>query len=287
MKATLSHAIETFEPRLGSSMERAANLLKVGAKISRVRLTRHHPSRSKRRRARLPSFAMMRVVLSASADARALTVSPSSRRATRGLVRSSVASVCAFRTNRRLSRPYAPSAFRARLPPVRASDSYADETDDALEVFGFSEAWEVEMVRFWRDWNASEARHRVRDLDIKWLVALGRTDRAFARPEIVAEGARKLASLLPDANVPNMLQREPKIVDLNFVRASRSIMELQEVLCDVDKCTDVTPVLERHPRLLMCEDVRGEVEAAKARLHELAPACDAAKAVNEYPELSA
>ena len=270
-------------------MERAANLLKVGAKISRVRLTRHHPSRSKRRRARLPTFAMMRVVLSASADARALTVSPSSRRATRGSSRSLERRVRLRFSNEQasLAPVRAPPRFRARLPPVRASDSYADETDDALEVFGFSEAWEVEMVRFWRDWNASEARHRVRDLDIKWLVALGRTDRAFARPEIVAEGARKLASLLPDANVPNMLQREPKIVDLNFVRASRSIMELQEVLCDVDKCTDVTPVLERHPRLLMCEDVRGEVEAAKARLHELAPACDAAKAVNEYPELSA
>ena len=129
-------------------MERAANLLKVGAKISRVRLTRHHPSRSKRRRARLPSFAMMRVVLSASADARALTVSPSSRRATRGSSRSLERRVRLRFSNEQasLAPVRAPPRFRARLPPVRASDSYADETDDALEVFGFSEAWEVEML---------------------------------------------------------------------------------------------------------------------------------------------
>ena len=143
------------------------------------------------------------------------------------------------------------------------------------------------MVRFWRDWNDASERHRVRDLDIKWLVALGRTDDSFSRVDVVEAGARKLATLLPDANVPNMFQREPAIIHFNFVRASQSILELQEVLCDVDKCTDVTPVLERHPRLLLCEDVRAEVDAAKARLQELAPKCDATKAVNEYPELSA
>ena len=154
-------------------------------------------------------------------------------------------------------------------------------------MFGFTEQWEVDMVRFWRDWNDATERHRVRELDIKWLVALGRTDDSFSRVDVVSAGARKLATLLPDANVPNMFQREPAIIHFNFVRASQSILELQEVLCDVDKCTDVTPVLERHPRLLLCEDVRAEVEAAKARLHELAPKCDAAKAVNEYPELSA
>ena len=49
-----------------------------------------------------------------------------------------------------------------------------------------------------------------------------------------------------------MFQREPEMVHLNFVRASQSILELQEVLCDVDKCTDVTPVIERHPKLLLC-----------------------------------
>lgn len=82
-----------------------------------------------------------------------------------------------------------------------------------------------------------------------------------------------------------MFQREPEMVHLNFVRASQSILELQEVLCDVDKCTDVTPVIERHPKLLLCEDVRAEVAAATEKLRSLAPCCDAAKAVSEYPEL--
>ena len=169
----------------------------------------------------------------------------------------------------------------------RVRGARGSHPDDELEVFGFTEQWEVDMVRFWRDWNDATERHRVRELDIKWLVALGRTDDSFSRVDVVSAGARKLATLLPDANVPNMFQREPAIIHFNFVRASQSILELQEVLCDVDKCTDVTPVLERHPRLLLCEDVRAEVEAAKARLHELAPMCDATKAVNEYPELSA
>ena len=69
------------------------------------------------------------------------------------------------------------------------------------------------------------------------------------------------------------------------MRASQSILELQEVLCDVDKCTDVTPVIERHPKLLLCDDVRAEVAAATEKLRRLAPCCDAAKAVSEYPEL--
>ena len=108
------------------------------------------------------------------------------------------------------------------------------------------------MVRFWRDWNvvaAAEARdrHRVREADIKHLVRLGRVEKAFASPDLLASAAKKLASLLPDAHVPNMLQREPAVLHLNFVRASQSILELQEVLCDVDKCTDVTPVIDATP----------------------------------------
>ena len=54
------------------------------------------------------------------------------------------------------------------------------------------------MVRFWRDWNDATERHRVRELDIKWLVALGRTDDSFSRVDVVSAGARKLATLLPD-----------------------------------------------------------------------------------------
>ena len=146
------------------------------------------------------------------------------------------------------------------------------------------------MVRFWRDWNVvataeERDRHRVRENDIKHLVKLGRIEKAFASPDLLASAAKKLTSLLPDAHVPNMLQREPEIMHLNFVRASQSILELQEVLCDVDKCTDVTPIIERHPKLLLCDDVRAEVASATERLRRLAPCCDASKAVSEYPEL--
>ena len=39
------------------------------------------------------------------------------------------------------------------------------------------------------------------------------------------------------------------------------------------------------PRLLLCDDIKAEVDAAKSRLRELAPECDAQLAVSEYPEL--
>ena len=174
-----------------------------------------------------------------------------------------------------------------------------DVCEDDDDYMGFSEEWEVEMVRFWRCWNmllntntggAREGRnnnntHTVRESDIARLVRLGRTDEAFARVDLVAAGAKKLSTLLPDAHVPNMLQREPEIVDLNFVRASQSILELQTVLCSSDHCSDVTAILERCPRLLLCDDIKAEVDAAKSRLQELAPECDAQLAVSEYPEL--
>ena len=181
---------------------------------------------------------------------------------------------------------------RDRRPVVpRAIMDDASDAQDLEEMcdtdLGFCELWENEMVAFWRSWNdmAETERHKVRDVDIRWLVKLGRVDEQFTKPDVVFNNARKLSALLPDANVPNMLQREPEVLNLNFVRASQSILELQSVLCSSDHCSDVTPVLERHPRLLLCEDVVAEVDAAKARLQELAPSCDAGKAISEYPEL--
>lgn len=163
-----------------------------------------------------------------------------------------------------------------------------DREEEAQSYMGFSEDWEVEMVRFWRRWNQESphgSRHTVREPDIQRLVCLGRTDAAFTRADAVAAGARKISTLLPDAHVPNMLQREPGIVDLNFARASQSILELQTVLCSSDHCSDVTGILERYPRLLLSDDVRAEVDAAKSKLQALAPECDAQLAVSEYPEL--
>jgi hypothetical protein len=120
-------------------------------------------------------------------------------------------------------------------------DVRAEEQEE--DYMGFSEAWEVEMVRFWRCWNLQTVEHPVRETDIQRLVRLGRTKAAFGSADAVAAGARKLATLLPDAHIPNMLQREPAIVDLNFARASQSILQLQTVLCSSDHCSDVTAIL--------------------------------------------
>ena len=51
------------------------------------------------------------------------------------------------------------------------------------------------------------------------LSKLGRVDEQFTKPDVVFNNAKKLSALLPDANVPNMLQREPDVLNLNFVRA--------------------------------------------------------------------
>ena len=176
------------------------------------------------------------------------------------------------------------SVTRAIMDDMSDTKDLGEMCDTDL---GFCELWENEMVAFWRSWNdmAETERHKVRDVDIRWLVKLGRVDEKFSKPDLVFNNAKKLSTLLPDANVPNMLQREPNVLNINFVRASQSILELQSVLCSSDRCQDVTPVIERHPRLLLCEDVVAEVDSAKARLQELAPSCDASKAISEYPEL--
>lgn len=175
---------------------------------------------------------------------------------------------------------------RREQEAAAAADDEPGENEGEEDFMGFIEDWELEMVRFWRGWNGEWCQaHPVRDSDIKRLVQMGRTDAAFSRPDIVAAGAKKISSLLPDAHVPNMLQRQPDIVHLNFARASQSILELQSVLCSADHCSDVTGIMERYPKLLLCDNVEAEVEWAKARLQELAPECDAALAVKEYPEL--
>ena len=189
-----------------------------------------------------------------------------------------------------------PKSFRFRVAKSREkriflratfSDAHPSPYED-LDVFGFSEEWEVAMVRFWRAWNVtavSQHRHKVREADIADLVKLGRTESFFANPETVHAASGKLASLLPDAHVPNMFAREPGLIHLNFAKAATQILTLQQVLCDAEKCTDVTGVLERHPKLLLCADVKREVELAVLKLQKLAPDCDANKAVSEYPEL--
>ena len=195
-----------------------------------------------------------------------------------------------FRCEKSKKRSPRPLFTDRRVSLAASTSSTPASPEDDLDVFGFSEEWEVQMVAFWRDWNQTvveqeRTRHKIRENDIKNLVELGRVEESFAHVETVYASTQKLSSLLPDAHVPNMFQREPNLIHMNFAKASQSILTLQEVLCSNDRCNDVTPVLERHPKLLLCSDVLEEVDLAVKKLKEIAPDCDARKAVSEYPEL--
>ena len=63
------------------------------------------------------------------------------------------------------------------------------------------------------------------------------------------------------------------------------MLELQDVLCDIDQCADVTALIERHPKLLLVDDIHAHVERAVKKLAALDPRCDARAVVREFPEL--
>ena len=62
------------------------------------------------------------------------------------------------------------------------------------------------------------------------------------------------------------------------------MLELQDVLCSSDMCRDVTGLVERHPTLLLVDDIHAHIERAVAKLASLEPRCSAA-ASHEFPEL--
>ena len=113
-----------------------------------------------------------------------------------------------------------------------------------------------------------ESRPKQKKCCSRFFVNLGRNRKYdfFAKIEVLVPGMKKLNTLLPDANVPNMLQREPEILSLDFVRASQRILQMQELLCSADQCYEVTGILERCPRLLLCDDIPSQVVGIRNRL---------------------
>ena len=103
-------------------------------------------------------------------------------------------------------------------------------------------------------------------------------------PAIAIAGDR-LRQLLPDIDVCAVFERDPSAIRVEFVSASKRVLELQDVLCSSDMCRDVTGLIERHPTLLLVDDIHAHIERAVEKLASLEPRCDARAVVNEFPEL--
>jgi len=173
-----------------------------------------------------------------------------------------------------------PSACRASAR--RRDEAKAQNALDAAvgaDALGYTEPWAVELVTFWREY--AGARDRV----VRALVEVGETHREMRDPAQIAIAGDRLRRLLPDIDVCAVFERDPGVLKIEFVAASKRVLELQDVLCSSDMCRDVTGLIERHPQLLLVDDIHAHIERAVAKLASLEPNCDARAVVDEFPEL--
>ncbi|OUS43544.1 hypothetical protein BE221DRAFT_80166 [Ostreococcus tauri] len=168
----------------------------------------------------------------------------------------------------------------SRVPRARASASRApDARTEETTYLGFDDVKERELVTFWREY--AEANDRT----TKALVERARGREELGDPVAIARAGDLLRALLPDIDVCSVFEREPGAVRLEFRDASKRVLALQDVLCSSDLCRDVTSLVERHPTLLLVDDIEAHIERAVAKLASLEPRCDARSIVSEFPEL--
>lgn len=161
-----------------------------------------------------------------------------------------------------------------------AGTSSDDEGDDCEAHLGHARGtWERELVEFWRDYASA------RDRTIRALISVAEKEPAMRDPTAIAIAGDRLRQLLPDIDVCAVFERDPLAIRVEFVSASKRVLELQDVLCSSDMCRDVTGLIERHPTLLLVDDIHAHIERAVEKLASLEPRCDARAVVNEFPEL--
>ena len=132
------------------------------------------------------------------------------------------------------------------------------------------------------------------------MMKLSKTHAKLRDAALVARIDRKVRALLPGVHVLNVLQRCPTILErLDFSKASRRILEIQDVLCSEEMCHDVVDIVEKTPDLLLCESVYEEREKTIEKLNRMCnrtdtyeggaiakgKTIDAERTVAEYPEL--
>jgi len=148
-----------------------------------------------------------------------------------------------------------------------------------VDYLGYDEPWQRELVMFWREYASA------RDRTVRALVDVAETRAEMRDPVAISRAGDRLRRLLPDIDVCAVFERDPGVLRLEFVAASKRVLELQDVLCSSDMCRDVTGLIERHPTLLLMDDIEAHIQRAVDKLAALEPRCDARAVVHEFPEL--
>lgn len=187
-----------------------------------------------------------------------------------------------------------------------AHEKKTDETDDDVDdaekekerkyYLGYeNEKRSKVLVEFWRS-----SFPEIKDFDVLNMMKLGRDYAKLRDCELVITMDQKLNALLPGVSVLNVLQRCPTILEkFDFGKASKRILEIQDVLCSEDYCHDVVDIVEKTPDLLLCESVYEEREKTIEKLNQMCNCTDtyeggevskgikidAERTVAEYPEL--
>ena len=191
------------------------------------------------------------------------------------------------RGRRSASTPPAPLARSRRACACRASRRRRDEAkaQSAIDVpveedhLGYTEPWATALVTFWREYASAK------DRTVRSLVEVAEKHPHMRDPVTIATAGDRLRRLLPDIDVCAVFERDPDAVRLELAAASKRVLELQDVLCSSDMCRDVTGLVERHPTLLLVDDIHAHIERAVAKLASLEPRCNARAVVDEFPEL--
>ena len=187
-----------------------------------------------------------------------------------------------------------------------AHEKKTDETDDDVDdaekekerkyYLGYeNEKRSRVLVEFWRS-----SFPEIKDFDVLNMMKLGRDYAKLRDCELVVTMDKKLNALLPGVSVLNVLHRCPTSLEkFDFGKASKRILEIQDVLCSEDYCHDVVDIVEKTPDLLLCESVYEEREKTIEKLNQMCNCTDtyeggevskgikidAERTVAEYPEL--
>ena len=174
-------------------------------------------------------------------------------------------------------------------------EATADDDDDNNKYLGYATKEDRCLIDFWREHFPS-----IKDFDVSTMMKLSKTHAKLRDAALVARIDRKVRALLPGVHVLNVLQRCPTILErLDFSKASRRILEIQDVLCSEEMCHDVVDIVEKTPDLLLCESVYEEREKTIEKLNRMCnrtdtyeggaiakgKTIDAERTVAEYPEL--
>jgi hypothetical protein len=183
------------------------------------------------------------------------------------------------------------------LKGVTAAEEEEEDEEEAKRKYylGYDAEDDQKMIDFWREYYPT-----IKDYDVANMMKLGMKHARLRDASLVVDVDQKLNALLPGVHALNVLQRCPHIIEkFDFGKASRRILEIQDVLCSEEMCHDVVDIVEKTPDLLLCESVYEEREKTIEKLNRMCNCTDtyeggeiakgkkidAERTVAEYPEL--